>query len=439
MHLFFLTVKKMVKKLECSVCVSVVARSNTVTCGSCDYTCCKKCMKRYILSSNEDPHCMNCKKRLDRVEMIRMLSATFVNTAFRDWRRKVLFQRELSLMSVTQPFVQQECKRRENLRILRELQVQRARLRAQVRELDGTIITLQANLVPPLDTGEKKRAPFVHKCSQENCRGFLARTWKCNVCEKYTCSECNAPLTQDEEHVCDVQDRETMRLLRSDSKMCPSCGVCIQRVSGCDQMWCTQCATAFSWRDRTIINGAIHNPHFYEYQRNFGTQVRNPGDIPCGGMPTYRELVAAFPGRPVLSSHARDYFFNLHRLIIHIEQVEMPRYRVEAHDVEDRNMDLRVLYTLSEISEETFRQKIEQREKSYEKRRDIFEVLELVTQSGADSFRQTVIDHNFSLCTTNCVNLLTYANDTLQTIARRFKCVVPQMDVVNLGVTMERF
>ena len=52
-------------------------------------------------------------------------------------------------------------------------------------------------------------------------------------------------------------------------------------VKNCDQMWCTQCHTAFSWKTGKIET-TIHNPHFYEWQRQNGTVVRNPNDIECG-------------------------------------------------------------------------------------------------------------------------------------------------------------
>jgi len=52
-------------------------------------------------------------------------------------------------------------------------------------------------------------------------------------------------------------------------------------VRNCDQMWCTQCHTAFNWRTGRI-ESVVHNPHYFEWLRRNGNAVpRNPGDIPC--------------------------------------------------------------------------------------------------------------------------------------------------------------
>ena len=188
---------------------------------------------------------MNCKRRMNRAELIAKFSATFVNTTFKEWRKRILFQRELSKMPSTQPYITQELKRRENLGLMREMEKERAQLRVRLRELDGIILTLHTQLVPPL---EEKRSTFVHRCAQADCRGFLSTAWKCNVCSKYTCSHCNEQLgfTRDADtQVCQESDRKAMRILRNDGKNCPG-GECIHHF--CDQMWCTMCATAFSWR-----------------------------------------------------------------------------------------------------------------------------------------------------------------------------------------------
>lgn len=425
-------------RVECAVCAEDRPSGQIVECGSCAYKACKTCSERYILSRPDDPHCMNCKRRWGRSDLLTQFSASFVNTKLRDWRKQVLFQRELAMLHASRPHVERECKRRENVALLRDLRAQRSAISRRLTELNHTIHALQRQLIPPLENSA--RCPFVHRCAQENCRGFVSTAWKCGVCSKYTCSQCNAPLgfaRDADAHVCNEADRETMRLLRNDSRHCPGCGECIFRVSGCDQMWCTMCATAFSWKTGLVINGSIHNPHFYDWlQRQSGTQMRNPADIPCGGMPTYRELLSTIA--TCVHSQPRSYILNMHRLIVHVQTTEEPRYRTTARTSEEANMDLRILYMLNEIDEAKFCTKIQQREKAVEKRRDIFEVLQLITQVGADKYREAVLSGDCDGCVKDLIELFHYANEALARISALYDCVVPQFDLATLTVSTTR-
>jgi len=39
------------------------------------------------------------------------------------------------------------------------------------------------------------------------------------------------------------------------------------------------------------VSGTIHNPHFYEWQRESGENIQNPGAIACGGIPGYGQFL----------------------------------------------------------------------------------------------------------------------------------------------------
>ena len=123
------------------------------------------------------------------------------------------------------------------------------------------------------------------KCPDENCRGFLSTQWKCGLCEKWACPECHVIKgdTRDADHTCDPDTLATAQLLSKDTKPCPKCSTPIHKIEGCDQMWCTQCHTGFSWKRGTIEN-RVHNPHYYEWQRlnGGGRAPRNVGDFECG-------------------------------------------------------------------------------------------------------------------------------------------------------------
>jgi hypothetical protein len=136
-------------------------------------------------------------------------------------------------------------------------------------EIREKIQVLQASRTPiPKDGTVEKKAGFVRKCSDADCRGFLSTRWKCGLCDKYTCTECHE-LKSGDDHTCDPNNVATAKLLSTDTKGCPTCQTSIYKIDGCDQMWCPQCHTAFSWMTGQIEK-VIHNPHYYEWRRLHG-------------------------------------------------------------------------------------------------------------------------------------------------------------------------
>ncbi len=126
------------------------------------------------------------------------------------------------------------------------------------------------------------RREFIHKCPAADCEGFLNKEWRCGICNILTCKECHE-IVGGAGHDCNPDVIESVKALSKESKPCPKCAAAISKISGCDQMWCTQCQTAFSWRTGAIETVVIHNPHYFEWRRAHGAPPRAPGDIPCGG------------------------------------------------------------------------------------------------------------------------------------------------------------
>jgi len=131
---------------------------------------------------------------------------------------------------------------------------------------------------------ENKRTTMA--CPFEECRGFLNDEWTCLVCEKPVCNKCGQE--NDGHFECDSESKASFEMIRKETKNCPTCRAVIFKLSGCDQMWCTQCRTFFSWRTGIIdTSTGAHNPHYYEWMRRNNMQIpRNPLDIPnCEDMP----------------------------------------------------------------------------------------------------------------------------------------------------------
>lgn len=205
--------------------------------------------------------------------------------------------------------------------------------------------------------------------------------WKCGLCQSWTCPDCHE--IKGEEHICNPDTVATAKLLAADTKSCPKCSTSIHKIDGCDQMWCTICHTAFSWRTGRT-ESAIHNPHYFEYMRKQSPS----GEIPrtCNGELNYHiyETIRwransrrKYLGYPQDIAHVGEIVRN----VVHITHAELRRY--PEFDV-GTNEDLRVRYMLGEISETTFKVLLQRSEKGTQKRRQIREIFLMIQTTSSD-------------------------------------------------------
>lgn len=403
---------------ECSICCDVFNKSTRkpVKCGACDIVTCKACTVRYLMDTIKDAHCMGCKHPWDREKLVEAMSLTFVNTTYKSYRERVLLDREKAMLPETMPYVEHEKKIRKINQEIHEHKTERRKLRLKFIEFRGTLspdmeemedrMRLQADMEIQAyahDTQWKmlarlKRAidnsmikvhttkQFVRGCPNADCRGFVNHKWICGLCEAVVCKDCHevvVPQAPDctDQHECNPDNVATAKLIMKDSKPCPKCSTMIFKINGCDQMFCVQCHTAFSWRSGEVETGTIHNPHYYEMLRRSGVGVpRAPGDEICGGMPHYLDLMA-YARASNLGNRLTTHMLNMVRLHGHIQRVELATYRVDA--VAD-NRDLRVKFLLQDIDEVAFKRTIQQRDKRNQRNREVTAVLQLVNSVIVD-------------------------------------------------------
>lgn len=446
--------------MTCEVCTEkfTTAIRRKIDCSFCDYSACSQCHQRYLLGSSEYAHCMSCRKGWTREILHREFTDAFVNKQYKQHRENVLYDRERSLMPETQPYVEIERrvmgyatqrtdmeKERHRLNILAHQQgnadlnlmgketwddarIERHRrvvdLTKQVVGLthDMAFIDYAVNVLRQSNPDVEKRK-FVRACPANGCRGFLSTGWKCGLCDSKVCSKCHEIKGENEdEHMCDPNNVATAEMLSKDSKTCPQCAAMIFKIAGCDQMYCTQCHTAFSWRTGCVEKGVIHNPHYYDYMRRNGTLERNPGDVVCGGLPTGTTLLAA-ARVPIYTEQQRTLMWHLHQNLMHIQHGGVT-HRYRATNIQD-GRDLRVKFMLGTLSDEEFKRKLQQREKSDNKKREIREVLEMYTTVCTDIFQrviQTPQVNPFS----EIFTIRQHAEQLFTSIASRWKCAVPK-------------
>jgi hypothetical protein len=318
-----------------------------------------------------------------------------------------------------------------------------------------------------LDEASKRaRTQFIRACPIEDCRGFLSQQWKCGLCNVSTCSKCNVPkLTKSsnvdqeqdaDDHVCNPNDVATAELLAKDTKPCPQCGTGIFKIDGCDQMWCTECRTAFNWRTGQLETGHVHNPHYFEYQRRIGANVRNILDMPCNALapdqyhgilhhlmniaanlslsPSEREMRGLKPvskeTRHRINTRTMDYAVSIDSFANHI----LPRYRPDA--IQD-NMELRIQYLTEQITKEEFKSALSREAKQFNKKIEIGQVVQTVVFGMSDiltrliNFLRETHDQetNRNYCDFDKIigmfseidALIDYANECLEFICKQYK------------------
>lgn len=289
-----------VPKKECNICCEKYNRSNRcpIACSSCGFEACRQCHTTFILDpTNPLPNCMECHKEFPREFLVEKFTQKFVTQDWKKHREQVIYQKEKALLPTRQR-VAELVKRKETLRDQEtELNAEIAKLESRRREIliEKNRIDYRIRVGPTADNegasaGNKREqhASFVRPCpnTEANCRGFLSTQWKCNLCNMWACKDCHEIKgnTQDAEHTCHPDNLASAKLIDAETRGCPKCGARVYKISGCNQMFCTACNDcAFDWVTGRIET-VIHNPHYYEFQRqrNGGQAPRVAGDILCG-------------------------------------------------------------------------------------------------------------------------------------------------------------
>ena len=444
---------KKTTKIECNICCDFFTSRQTVVCGFCDFKACRKCNQTYLLGVTDLTHCMNCKKKWELDFCLNNLTKTFMRNKYRDHRKKLLFETEKSRFPETMPLVANYMKignmekEYEKLNTLeREL---RQKLR-NVKEMKNKInqnIYLYRNGRQVIDDKKEKKV-FMKPCPVNDCRGFLSTAWKCGVCSIYVCSKCFEIKgnTKDAEHTCNEDNLKAVELIKKETKNCPACGVMIYRISGCDQMWCTQCQIAFSWKTGLRVSGVIHNPHFYEFRRQNGNQLRNAGELHCGGLPGYHILRTKIRKNYLTDKilflspdydwknkkykwklYNRGYVMGLiHREILHFQQMELNPLRRNLNQLVD-NTQLRIKYLSKEIDEKSMKTSLIRNDNARNKKTAILHIYELLNTVLTEYFidmYNNMNNENFDKNLRNGYQILSYANNELIKISATYNQVV---------------
>ena len=264
----------------CSVCCEnfTEKRRKRIGCAACDYEACNVCYKTFITSEGVSrPKCMQCNTEWTGQFLKQHFSDAFIKGDLRKHTSTIMLQQQVAMLPATQPAVEQQIIYEQHANEVKDINRQIRELVARKNAINTELRRIRRNQNGNGNGNGNDgdgQSLFQHKCCDHECRGFVSSAWKCGTCGKFSCAQCHevkgATSAEVEQHVCNADDVETVRLLRADTKPCPSCGVYIQKTEGCDQMFCISCKQLWSWRTGRIEERG-HNPHYLEWMRSRGT------------------------------------------------------------------------------------------------------------------------------------------------------------------------
>ena len=412
------------RPITCTCCTEKFTSSirKLTLCPYCKEGCCMSCQKAYLLSSPHDAHCMFCKTGWNEDFLRETFSNAWLEKQYSEVEWNRLWDREKNLLPDTQRQIEREqlseVFRRENWTIRQEMNPLKQILSSM---LDTTSIhsfyiawqqwlaiqdktlsnihfisSLDEHQISLLDRNsndeKKQRTTVTRPCPAPDCRGMLSSHWKCGLCETKVCHVClaikrlGAKGDEDEKHQCKLEDIETAKLIQSETKNCPKCGVSIFKIHGCNQMFCTNCNTPFDWKTGQIINGAIHNPHYFEWmqatQGGQATQAaRPPHEGNCEN--EFKHNVMTALSRHAGGSRSASVLYQFIRSANHIRQYGVPiLFRGIPDNLNMLNSDLRYKYLKQQLSQEDFRSTAMKRFKRYKMMVNARQMREMLFQAG---------------------------------------------------------
>lgn len=428
--------------------------------ASCNFDVCKGCVRHYLISQKE-PHCMNCKQAWNQKFIIEQTNKCFFDKEFKKSRKQFLLESEISKLPTTVAAAEAYKKIKEEQKEIKDIDHQMKELKKQMEEFRRQKYLKYENIRSLQNTGEKPedKKKFIMPCPNNDCRGFLSTQYKCEICKLYTCPTCHEIIghSKTEEHTCDPNSVQSAELIKKDTKPCPNCGIRIFKISGCDQMWCTECEVAFSWNTgRALHNVQIHNPHYYNRQReiNNGAIPRQPGDVVCGGLCSFYNLrshilapLDRLNNKDI--AQLRQIILDWHRFVGHITNHELTRIRLKMQDLRD-NKELRILYILKEKSKEELADSVFRNDIVLKKLTEIHNIYEILSVVGIELFGylcnqnlRSMEINQISKIITNALNeykaLIKYSNSQLQDISATFSHSVMQIDENTMNMRYQKF
>jgi hypothetical protein len=163
-----------------------------------------------------------------------------------------------------------------------------------------------------------------------------------------------------------------------------------------------------------------------------GNIPREPGDElenQCNDRISVRAIREKLAVHGLLSHDIEDMVWNVHRINVHIEMVEIPILTNYTYD----HVDLRISYLSNRCTEKEWKRELYKRAKRVERNTALQQIFEMVRMVINNEFRkwmtaEELLFQNIIDCITVIENLRIYANDQFLEVSRLYQCRVPKIE-----------
>ncbi len=426
--------------LQCDICCNEFTNKmrHAIKCDyeNCKANICLQCFRTFLIMEGSEQECMSCKQPIS-TEFI------FMHTpkVFRDEYVKKIVELDMT-------------KERALLKATQERMAARARsslLRARITSLknylksckkDTEMLEVLNSSMEELDKLDKyfleksdeeiSRVSTSFFCPLNMCTG-LVKNGRCSDCKKTICVKCREERRDD--HECNKDQLETIKLLKRDTKPCPMCKTLIHKIDGCDQMFCTKCKTPFSWRTLNIQRGLIHNPHYHEYMsglnRGGGLVTMIGTNDPCGEAlnKAIKEMSTSKAYREAINTNIGGNIMNyfIPRVLNEINAI-LPVLANDVHDdetIRQNKQTLRVAYLKQrkkgtlERAETNWTNQLRLLYKRRELKKDLIKLIEVFERGLKDYIILGNEEKDYAGMLVNINNLINYFRAQLKENERR--------------------
>ena len=412
---------------SCTVCTEEFNATRTkIHCVGCDYYTCTECVERYLETSNNAAQCMNCHKpwtfeylseRFGKASMKRIL----------DNQKDRMFQEQRAMFPHTQAFVTNDIEMEENDREIKELHdaLQARRSRRSMLIVQRRQLVRTSGTVPETET----RVTYIRPCGKDECNGFVRDdNKKCGLCATEYCNQCMNEKGDD--HECDQNDVLSIRMLRKDSKACPNCSVMIHRISGCPDMFCVDCHTAFNWNTLRINNNGNSNPHYYEWMRSrtpAAAERQNNDNNGCATLSSVQTKLTQCGHSRRISDAVCQAIMSVHHTANNVDQFKQSIRSQTVNGPSSTDFltvtrDLRIQFMRNKTTEPIFKRNLQRIYKAMEFNNNVDQIQAVLTEH-LQTIMNNVVDRSFNETTwlEEYVQFCVYINNCYWHLRKVFK------------------